>query len=75
MYVLINLADKKDKVITELEKVRGTGADFINIRRPYTLNEDDFLKVVRKGLGGKIEIVAKTEEKGYKCIEYLIRLE
>ena len=75
MYVLINLANKKDKVITELEKVRGTGADFINIRRPYTLNEDDFLKVVRKGLGGKIEIVAKTEEKGYKCIEYLIRLE
>lgn len=73
--VLINLANKEDKVINELEKVRGIGADFINIRRPSELNEDDFLKVVRTGLGGKIEIVAKTEETGYKYIEYLIKLE
>lgn len=72
---LINLDTEADKMVTELAKVRGTGADFINIRRPYNLNEDDFLKVARTGLGGKIEIVAKTEETVYKYTEYLIKLE
>lgn len=75
IHALINLDTEADKMVTELAKVIGTGADFINIRRPYNLNEDDFLKVARKGLGGKIEIVAKTEETGYKYIEYLIKLE
>ena len=75
IYALINLDTEEDKMVDEFEKVRGTGADFINLRRPSKLNEDDFLKVVRTWLGGKIEIVAKTEETGYKYIEYLIKLE